>query len=190
MNWRTGVAALVLCAAGGCASSPQVTYFSLAPIDRGAERIAGAPAPVQVVQVHLPPSLDRREMVRLTGSYSLQISDEHRWAAPLDEMTRRVLSQDLMQLLPPGTVVLPQAPAPQGTRKIVVNILQFAPDAAGTVQLQGSWTVVAADAHSAPESHAVQLSSQASATEPADQVRAMSEVLEELAQAMVKALQP
>ena len=72
---------------GGCGSSPPVEYFALAPAEpRGA--VISIATPIQVAQVHLPPALDRKQMVRHTGDFTLDISDQHRWSAPLDEMMR------------------------------------------------------------------------------------------------------
>jgi uncharacterized protein len=133
------LAALLLLA--GCGSSPKTHFYTLSPVPG-----SGAPAlsaPVTVADTMLPPALDRREMVRLTSANTVEISDQERWAAPLGDMTRRVLSQDLAQRLPGGAVILPDAPAPPHTRRIAVAIAQFAPDGHGRIVLTGSWSLVA-----------------------------------------------
>jgi uncharacterized lipoprotein YmbA len=162
----------------GCGSSPPVEYFTLAPTAQHAAGVTSTAAPIQVAQVHLPPSLDRKQMVRHTGAYTLEISDQHRWSAPLDEMIRQVLSQDLLALLPPGTVILPHEPAPATTRTIVVNVLEFAPDAHGTVRFEGTWSVIAPD--TPPASRTVHLEEPAG-PDTAAQVRSMSRIVERLA---------
>ena len=100
------------------------------------------PYRVQLAAVQLPPSLDRRQMVRMTGENRVGISDVDRWSAPLDKMVRNVLSQDLAERLPAGTLVLPEAPAPAGTRLVVVSVAQFGPDAGLRVRLVGNWALV------------------------------------------------
>ncbi|HEY6455858.1 MAG TPA: PqiC family protein [Steroidobacteraceae bacterium] len=169
----------------GCASSPPVQYFALEPIAAGGPRIAPRLTIIQVAQVHLPPTLDQKQMVRHTGPYTLQISDQHRWSAPLDEMIRRVLSQDLIEMLPPHSVVLPNEPVPSATRKIVVNVLEFAPDAAGTIQFKGTWSLIGTG--QPPQSRYVALSEAADAKDTADQVKGMSRILSRLAMQMAQA---
>lgn len=194
MRWvhvfcRLCAAALGVCALNGCASSPPVQYFALESVaPQGAAVTPSSPISIQVAQVHLPPALDRKQMVRHTGPFTLDISDQHRWSAPLDEMVRRVLSEDLMRALPPGSVVLPEEPAPSATRKIVVNIVEFAPDASGTIHFEGTWSLVTADSPGAPQNRSVRLAEPADAKDPADQVKAMSRILDRLATAMAGAV--
>jgi uncharacterized lipoprotein YmbA len=163
---------------GGCGSSPPVEYFALAPTAQHGTAVSAIATPIQVARVHLPPSLDRKQMVRHTGAFTLDISDQHRWSAPLDEMIRQVLSQDLMKLLPPGGVILPHEPAPASTRKVVVNVLEFAPDAQGTIRFEGTWSVIAPGEPLA--NRTVQLSEPAG-SDTAAQVRSMSRIVERLA---------
>lgn len=164
----------------GCGSSPPVEFFALAPTAQHRTKSTSITTPIQVAQVHLPPSLDRKQMVRHTSAYTLDISDQHRWSAPLDQMIRQVLSQDLLALLPPGTVILPHEPAPTSTRKIVVNVLEFAPDAQGTVRFEGTWSVIAPEPDAPPTNRTVELSEPAG-PDTAAQVRSMSRIIERLA---------
>ena len=175
MRWL-GLVALL----GACGSSPPVEYFALAPTAQHGAEVSSTATPIQVAQVHLPPSLDRKQMVRHTGPYTLEISDRHRWSAPLDEMFRQVLSQDLLALLPPGTVILPHEPAPAPTRRIVVNVLEFAPDAQGTVRFEATWSVITPEPGAPPTNRTVQLSEPAG-SDTAAQVRSMSRIVERLA---------
>ncbi|HTV96246.1 MAG TPA: PqiC family protein [Steroidobacteraceae bacterium] len=176
------LAALVLCA---CASSPPVEFYALEPVKVRPLEAAPAP-PLQIARVHLPPSLDRRQIVRQAGQYGLEISDRHRWSAPLDLMIRRTLSEDLLQILPRGRVVLPQEPAPARTRKVVIDIVRFMPDPAGRVELQASWSEMSDDGVSVPSSSIVNVRAAMASPSYSDQVAAMSEALARLA-AMIAA---
>lgn len=147
-----------------------------------------SPISIQIAQVHLPPALDRKQMVRHTGAFTLDISDQHRWSAPLDEMIRRVLTVDLTRLLPSGSVVLPEEPGPSSTQKIVVNIVEFAPDAGGTVHFEGTWSLISPDSTAAPQNRSVRLAQRADAKDPTDQVKIMSRVLDRVATLMARAL--
>ncbi len=125
----------------GCGSSPTTNFYTLSvsPATAGRHSVS---SPIQLAAVHIPPSLDRVKMVRMTNENSVQISETDRWSAPFDEMVRNVLSQDLSTLLPKDKVILPRAPAPPGTRMLVVTISQFGPDAGGEVKLKGSWALL------------------------------------------------
>jgi hypothetical protein len=86
--------------------------------------------------------LDRQEMVRKMTGQSVKLSDTDRWSAPFGDMIRNVLSQDLQSRLSRGSLILPEAPTPQGTASIVVTIADFSADAQGHIELSGSWSVV------------------------------------------------
>jgi hypothetical protein len=177
----------VLSAIGGCASSPKVEYFSLEPVNDHNPHFT-APASVQVIRVHVPSTLDRQQIVRQSGTYTLDISDQRRWSAPLDEMIRRVLTEDLIRMLPANSVVLPEGLASAATEKVVVDILDFAPDASGAIQLEASWSLAPADSHEPPQSRFERIKEQTNAGDTADQVAAMSRALDQLAVRMAQSL--
>ena len=181
------VSACALVAGSGCATSPKVEYFTLEPTATHEVKLI-ASEPVQVAQVHLPPTLDREQMVRYTGAYTLDISDQHRWSAPLDQMVRRVLTEDLMRILSPARVILPQEPAPAGTNRIVVDVVEFAPGASGAVKLDASWSLIPASAPDAPQSRYARFSEAADPNDASDQVSAMSRILDRLAVEMARSL--
>jgi len=136
------VAALALVTA--CPSSPASHFYALsATPPSGARRTTAVAAPVHVAAVHIPPSVDRRQMVRMTGPNSVQISETERWSAPLDEMLGNVLAQDLAARLPEGAVLFPRSPAPSGARALVVTLAELGPGADGHVRLTASWSLLA-----------------------------------------------
>ena len=133
---------LALVTLAGCASSPPTRYFALDPVSPGAAAATSASgAPVKVDAVHMPPALDRDSLVRGESNNQLQISSQDRWAGDLGEMIRRVLTQDLAQRLPTGTVVAPESPAPASARGLVIDILTFQPQS-GAVVLDADWTLL------------------------------------------------
>ena len=137
---------LLLCGCSVVGSSPKTRFYTLDALT--APNASGAPArlthPVTVAAVHIPPSLDRREMVVHTDANSVAISGTDRWTGPLGPMMRRVLSEDLAARLSQESLILPDAPAPPDTRRIVVTVLRFGPAAGGDVVLDANWTVVGA----------------------------------------------
>ena len=98
-------------------------------------------AAFRIDAVHVPPAFDRPELVRRTDAYTVTLSDGDRWAAPLGELVRRALTQDLERRLPEGVVIYPDAPKPPSSAGLVVDILSIHPDAGG-VTMDASWTWV------------------------------------------------
>ena len=175
----------------GCASSPPTQFYSLSAVaaqhsDASTSSTSstsnGSDAmPLRVAAVHIPPSLDRREIVRLGAGDRLEISGEHRWGAPFDEMVQHVLTQDLVERLPSGDVVLPSGPAPKGTESVVVDLLQFQSDAGGAVVMQGSWSLLPPGQSSPTLVRDFRYEDSAGAQNFGDQAAAMSRLLGRLA---------
>jgi uncharacterized lipoprotein YmbA len=125
----------------GCGSSPTTRFYTLSMVPAATDRrdISGR---VQLAAVHIPPDLDRREMVSMKGENSVEISSTNRWAAELDIMIRNILAEDLEARLPRGKLILPEAPAPDGAGTLVVTLTEFGRDAKGEVKLDGSWSLL------------------------------------------------
>lgn len=185
MRWLAFGFAVLLSA---CGSSPKTQFYTLDPVSPQAPIQTAASIPVQVAAVHIPPSLDRQEMVRETTPHRLDVSDQNRWGGSLDNMIQRVLTQDLAQRLPPNSIVLPQEPAPAQHDSIVVDILQFDQDASGHVVFDGSWSLTDSASNKPLANRHLRLSARAGSNSYADQVAAMSHVLGELSDNIAGAL--
>ena len=147
----------------------------------------GSVSAIQLTAVHIPPSLDRRQMVRMTDANSVAVSETNRWSAAFDAMVRNVLAQDLVVRLPKGRVILPDAPSPAGTRSLVVTIAQFGPDASGEVKLDGSWALLDAVSGEPVRERNVHLNA-GLAPDPDAIAAAMSRALGQLADQIASAL--
>ena len=123
----------------GCAGAPTRIHTLDALGAAGATPAAYAGSGFRVDAVHIPPAYDRPELIRRTQAYTLTLSDTDRWAAPLGELIRRTLTQDLSARLPPGAVIFPDAPKPAFARGLVIDILSITPTASG-VDMEASWT--------------------------------------------------
>jgi uncharacterized lipoprotein YmbA len=189
---RVGAPAVLALAslAAGCASSPPSRFYRLTAVAPGAS--APAPgalrAPVRVAAVHLPATLDREEIVRTAPGNRLEIDGLDRWGAPLDEMAQRVLTEDLIERLPPGSVVLPASPVPIGTGQIVVDLLAFQSTASGRVELQGSWSLVTPQPGSPPLRREVRYHAAAGSSGFDRQAAVMSAMLGRLADDIARSL--
>ena len=124
---------------GGCASSAPLRYYTLSDVP-GTAGSAGASA-IRVGRVKIPGELDRSELVQRIDANRLKIAEQDRWAAPLDEMIRRVLAADLQS----RTGAASNAPS-----TLSLDIDDFIGDATCTVTLRASWELKPAGANAAP----------------------------------------
>jgi uncharacterized lipoprotein YmbA len=102
---------------------------------------------IRIDRVTIPTELDRSQIVRRLDPTRLQIVEGDRWAAPLDETIRRVLSNDLAARLPPGAVANPNEPSIGEKRQsLAVDISEFYGDSKCAVTLRAAWTLKQSDA--------------------------------------------
>jgi uncharacterized protein len=133
-----------------CASSPPMHYYTLTEVS-APSRLAIPPGtiPVRLDRVTIPTELDRSQLVRRLDSTQLQIVENERWAAPLDETIRRVLSNDLAARLPQGAVANPNEPSVGEKRQsLAVDFSEFYGDPTCTVTLRASWTLKQSESNS------------------------------------------
>jgi uncharacterized protein len=134
--------ASVVCLGTACGSSPPLRYYTLSRVEPETRaELATQPARVRLDRVTIPGELDRPEIVRRVDPNRLQIQELDRWAAPLDEMIRRVLSADLAARLPHDVVVDPNGPAAGDQRLLTVDIQEFYGDAGCAVTLRAAWAL-------------------------------------------------
>lgn len=170
-----------------CGSSPPTRFYLLTPSPPAQAAARRAGAPVRVAAIHLPDELDRLEIVTGLNANQLEIRGEDRWAAPLDDMSRRVLAQDLGQRLAPGRLVLAHSPSPRSTRELVVDVQSFGIDGSGLARLQGAWSL--ADAAGQPSARrSFDLTEPVAGRDPQAQAAAMSRLLARLADQIAQEL--
>jgi uncharacterized lipoprotein YmbA len=175
--WVAGC--VVAVALGGCRSAPTRIYTlgSAAPATH--IEVYHAPA-LRVDTLNVPASWDRIEILKLSAAGTLQISDFDHWAAPLAQMARQTLSDDLDQRLPSGSVIYPRLPKPSRALGVNVDILDFNIVAA-QASMRASWIIVpSGDAHGAKRS-AASLRSSMSSEEPSAVAHAWSDLIGQLA---------
>jgi uncharacterized protein len=115
-----------------CASSPPTRFYTLSDTSAEAHAPAGV-GQVTIGAVTIPGELDRPEIVRRVGLNQLSISGANRWAAPLDEIIRRVLAEDIARRMPGA--------AAEQQRLVSVDIREFYGDAGCNVILRAVWTL-------------------------------------------------
>lgn len=178
---RAAMAIVLAGTLGGCGHSPPVRYVTLSAAPAAAPLVTTQMQPVQLTAVHIPAELDRPEVVTQASANQLTVHDTDRWGAPLGQMMRRTLAQDLLTRLPPGSFVLPDAPAPPNTRTLVVTVLNAEAAASGTMTLQASWTLLSGHPSRADVTQQITLTSDAAGGDAAAQAAALSHMLGQLA---------
>jgi uncharacterized protein len=129
-----------------CPTSPAIQYYTLNSIAPTVTADGHTGYPVWISTVIVPKTLDRTQLVRRASANRLDVSENSRWAAPLDDMVRRVLSQDMATRLPEGMVIQPGEPLPSGRlRRIAVELSTFESDLEGHVVLNAQWTLESGD---------------------------------------------
>jgi uncharacterized lipoprotein YmbA len=133
------------CSAAGCTLlQPQADpsrFFVLTPVER-----RGEAAPRKLIlglgPVRLPDYLDRPQLVRRSGRNQLRISQVEMWAEPLERNFKRVLSQDLGELLDTEQIVqYPWFTTISIDYEIPLELLRFEPEDDGRVRLEARWVI-------------------------------------------------
>jgi uncharacterized protein len=165
-----------------CASAQTDTYtLSAVPPARMA---TGSPVrpPLEVGEVSVPATIDRDEVVVVAPGDRLNVSSNSVWGAPLGQLIRRALSDDLSARLPPGSVLPPGDLAPpRGLRIVSLSIDQFSGDTAGHVVLRASWLLIRSGERPTGTPHRERIEVDAGAGTPRAVVPAMSRALGVLA---------
>lgn len=172
---------LVAMTIAGCGQSVPTRYVTLNAVPADAPLTTAHVPPLQLTAVHIPAVLDRPEVVTQVSSNRLSIDDSDRWGAPLAEMMRRTLAQDLTTRLPAASFVFPDAPAPPDTRMLVVTVLDYEADASGKLTLQAAWTLLSGHPARATLTQQATLDSEITNGDAAAQAAALSRILGQLA---------
>ena len=175
--WVAGCAVAV--ALGGCRSASTRIYTVGPAAPASHIDVYHAPA-LRVDTLNVPASWDRIEILKLSAAGTLQISDFDHWAAPLPQMARQALSDDLDQRLPAGSVIYPRLPKPSGALGVNIDILEFN-ILASQALMRASWIIVPAGDIPRAKRSAAELRSSMSSEDPAAVAHAWSELIGQLA---------
>ena len=169
-----------------CGSAPTRIY-TLYPVAPTAGNAAYAGPPVRIDVVHVPPSMDRTELVSDLAPGELKIDDLDHWSAPLGQVARQALSADLVSRLPRGSVIFPHLAKPQEALGVSVDLLDFRADHSGAL-LIASWEITAPQQGSEPRRGTVTLSTLQTIAAAGDRATALSLLLAQLADRIVAQL--
>jgi uncharacterized lipoprotein YmbA len=186
-TWLPPVALLGCCALFACGSSPPTRFYILneiAPTTPAPAAATPNQIPVRVEPITLAPELDRPEIVSRIGANRVHVAGSDRWAAPLAEQIRRVLSNDLSARLSPGSVADPNEPSTKNSRqRLIIAIDEFYGDDSCAVSLRASWSLTIPNAASQQGTEQVQVPASAPCTGelPAPMSRALGMLADRIA---------
>ncbi len=167
----------------GCGGGPKTQFYTLVPEGPAAQ--ADPPwhgRSLKVGHVELPADLDRASLVTLGPGPAMSVSDQDRWAAPLDELAQRALTEDLRARLGDAAVLAPADPVPPGgVRTVVLAVQRFSGDSAGQVILAADWAVANGNPPKPGPLHHVRIVEDAGSTQGSAVAAAMSRALGRLA---------
>jgi uncharacterized lipoprotein YmbA len=165
----------------GCGSSPETHFHTLVAVPPATSPDATVSGPkLQVGRVGLPSALDRLSMVTMGPGTQVNVSDQDRWVAPLNELVRRALTLDLRARLGDSRVLAPGDTAPDNARIVALNIQEFSAGASGTLVLDTDWTLGGQSGRN-PHTEHTRLEVKATSPGPDDMAGAMSRALGQLA---------
>ena len=177
-NRRALLRGVFVLAVAGCAS-PSPSLYTLGPTP-GTPR-PGAPATVVLHQVAVGRYLERPEIVRSSENFRLDVMSNEAWGEPVPQMISRVLVEDLSQRLP-GTTVLNVSGAitAKEDAAVEVNVQRMDREASGALAFVAQASV-SRTGSSRPLTRTVRLAIPLASTATADEVRAMSAAVGQLA---------
>jgi uncharacterized protein len=165
-------------------------YYTLSETPPGT-RLTTPPdmVPVRLDRVTMPNELDRSQIVRRIDPTQVQILESDRWAAPLDDMIRRVLSDNLTARLPANLVADPNEPSVGEKRQsLSVDIQEFYGDTNCAVTLRVAWALKQPDSHSSRSNEEVRIPGGSNCSGAASLPAAMSRALEQLSDRIATAI--
>ena len=127
----------------GCARSPQVNFYTLAPMPPTG--VVTAPAPVAfsvaVAPVTLPEFVDRPQLVISTVGSRVNMLETHRWAEPLKNAIPRLLADNISRLLGTDRISsYPQSSSNDADYRITADFLHFE-SSADSVTVEALWNI-------------------------------------------------
>jgi uncharacterized lipoprotein YmbA len=175
-----GALALALFAlVSACASSVPMRYYTLTPVAPASP--ATATTAVRLGHISIPREIDRLELVQRIDATRLTLHEQDRWAAPLEDLLRRTLNDDLVARLPES------GSSRDAARTLSIDIDELIADASCNVTLRATWTLTAPQAPSIQKTERITTPADgacATSALPATMSRALGELSDHIASAI------
>ena len=124
----------------GCGQSPPTQFFTLDPVAPANSSQVGTGAVLRIDHVTIPSFMDRPELVREHAADRLKVDDFSHWGAPLGDLMRATLIEDLTARLPSGRVLPTGTPKPEGAIDLTVEVAAIHEGASGLIA-DVDWTI-------------------------------------------------
>jgi len=146
--WFYLIAALFFAGCGTLSSRPDPSkFFTLSSLQESKEASNKSGTTelmfLGIGPVKFPGYLDRDEIVTRSAENRFDVSENDRWAEPLDENFARMLSQNLTVLLPAYRII--QYPWPSSRKpkyQVEIEVLRCEVNSARDAQLWARWEVI------------------------------------------------
>ncbi|MGE5305153.1 MAG: membrane integrity-associated transporter subunit PqiC [Alphaproteobacteria bacterium] len=144
-----GFVGLLLAGCGSLSPRPDPSrFFTLSSLPLVEETVAQNSASdgktfLGIGPIKFPGYLDRQEIVVRSGQNRFEVSENDRWAEPLDENFARVLAQNLSALLRTDRIVSFPWPADRKpSYQVEIDVLCFEANSARDAQLFARWSIL------------------------------------------------
>ena len=129
----------------GCATSQPARFYTLNGIskpDNASPAAAGKEEIIGVGPVSIPDSLDRPQIVTLSGENEVRIAEFDRWSGSYRDEIARVMTENLSALLPQRVVSYAWGRRVSLNRQITIDILRLDGVLGKTVILKANWAIL------------------------------------------------
>jgi uncharacterized lipoprotein YmbA len=169
-------------------------FFTLTPLpraeqSRALDALKNNSLFVGVGPIRFPGYLDREQIVTRATQNHFDISENDRWAEPLDENFTRVLSQNLGMLLGAARIIrYPWQTSQRPTWQIEMEVLRFERSTRQEVELLAGWTLFDVSNKTALVSRESRVARRTAAKSTEASVAALSESLGDLSREIADAI--
>lgn len=191
-----GVFAVLLAGCTTFSARPDASrFFTLSalspPQESAVQRPAESPGiSLGIGPVSLPGYLDRQEIVTRIAQNQVNLSENDRWAEPLEESFTRVVSQNISNILRADRInAYPWPIDKKPLYQIEIEVLRFEANTAQEAQLSARWAVRNTSRKDSIRYRETRLSRPAKARSTDASVAALSEVLAELSREIADAIE-
>lgn len=140
--------------------------------------------------VRLPGYLDRQEIVTRVSPNRIGVSENDRWAEPLEDNFTRVMGQNLAVLLHTDRfLVYPWPPSRRPNYQVAIEVLRFESNSQGEVLLSARWEILDTEKRTPLLSEESAITHQASGRSTDTAVAALSDAVADLSREIANAFQ-
>lgn len=175
-----------------CASTPPTRFYVLEPLATDGTTVAGR-EPKRIIGVGpiaLAALLERKQLVIRAIDHSVEIPEQHQWAAPLREMITQTLTENLGVLLPKDLVkAYPWSAYGKVDYRLLADIIRFDATPGQTANLEANWAVMNEAGHTILKHGQVKMSRPLSDSSYSASVKALNELMNDFSRQVAVVLE-